>query len=658
MGLIKCPDCGKKFSDKIDACPKCGCPRNEIENVNDESVEVLSDNKKKIIDRFKNKKVIIIASTLLTVILGIVILHFVFSKQEDKGFTDSVKILEAKNDKLDEVINEAEKLINNPVEVLDESIYIELEAMVSSLKASKKDIPEYPGKEKVDDVIKEIEAVNYSEDISKTKDLLAVIWLENKRYELVNVPSEEYIIQCLGKEPNITEISAVTEDNDPNGSLNKAGGYISQVFFSCNVINQKEIEGETLIAKGTEAGGSIEVYANKEDANKRNEYLSSFDGGILASGSHCVIGTVIIRTSNELIASQQKIIEENIIKILTYVDGDNLELSCLGKVEEIVTESTTNIENNKPSEEEKEEETSAIVEVESEENKENDRYLMAVNSATEYYDRDTSAGPNDVLEWLTSFDEYSYEEAIYAIENAGLDWKRRAVEWSNEYKDGCYMYPSELLSELELKGFNEEDCKYAIQNCNTDWDKCAIEAIQYISDANTRNEYVSKLQEYGFTVTQAEYGVNNSNIDWFTEACEYVENYLGEKGAVFSYCHIHGSCTGSFDRCSLCGNYMDGSLYLPFTRDNGVNELVNAGFTETEAIYALSTYADEMFVDGYDDRYALSYFTLERLLSNSESTPTREHCTNQLKNWGFTDDEINYANSKFDDYYFSSGEFY
>jgi len=29
MGLIKCPDCGKEFSDRIEACPKCSCPTSE-----------------------------------------------------------------------------------------------------------------------------------------------------------------------------------------------------------------------------------------------------------------------------------------------------------------------------------------------------------------------------------------------------------------------------------------------------------------------------------------------------------------------------------------------------------------------------------------------------------------------------------------------------
>lgn len=30
MALIRCPECGKEFSDKAQACPNCGCPKNEI----------------------------------------------------------------------------------------------------------------------------------------------------------------------------------------------------------------------------------------------------------------------------------------------------------------------------------------------------------------------------------------------------------------------------------------------------------------------------------------------------------------------------------------------------------------------------------------------------------------------------------------------------
>ena len=47
--------------------------------------------------------------------------------------------------------------------------------------------------------------------------------------------------------------------------------------------------------------------------------MSAFDGGVLASGSHTVIGTVLVRTSNELTASQQKDLEAKIIAALTYL---------------------------------------------------------------------------------------------------------------------------------------------------------------------------------------------------------------------------------------------------------------------------------------------------------------------------------------------------
>ena len=29
MGLIVCPDCKREFSDRIDNCPFCGCPKEE-----------------------------------------------------------------------------------------------------------------------------------------------------------------------------------------------------------------------------------------------------------------------------------------------------------------------------------------------------------------------------------------------------------------------------------------------------------------------------------------------------------------------------------------------------------------------------------------------------------------------------------------------------
>src|SRR5699024_5528287 len=95
------------------------------------------------------------------------------------------------------------------------------------------------------------------------------------------------------------------------------GGYTATVYFASDLVDQSQVYGETIVDKGTEAGGAVEVYPTVEDATKRNEYLASFDGaGFLSSGSHSVVGTVVIRTSDQLTASQQKEIETNIYNSL------------------------------------------------------------------------------------------------------------------------------------------------------------------------------------------------------------------------------------------------------------------------------------------------------------------------------------------------------
>jgi hypothetical protein len=132
--------------------------------------------------------------------------------------------------------------------------------------------------------------------------------------DLTNNPSIESVREAISVIKSITSIELVTEDNDPNKQLGKQGGYTGSLFFKSPLITD-EIE-ESAIAAGTDGGGCIEVYAKKSDAEKRNEYLANFDGTALSSGSHKVIGTVVIRTSNKLKASQQLELETAIVNAL------------------------------------------------------------------------------------------------------------------------------------------------------------------------------------------------------------------------------------------------------------------------------------------------------------------------------------------------------
>ncbi len=71
--------------------------------------------------------------------------------------------------------------------------------------------------------------------------------------------------------------------------------------------------GDVIVVDG---GGCVEVYETVEYAEARNAYLAKFDGTFIASGSHTVCGTSVVRTSNNLTATQQQELEAAIIDAL------------------------------------------------------------------------------------------------------------------------------------------------------------------------------------------------------------------------------------------------------------------------------------------------------------------------------------------------------
>lgn len=75
------------------------------------------------------------------------------------------------------------------------------------------------------------------------------------------------------------------------------------------------VESDSSIDIGTVGGGCIEIYKNAEQGKKREDYLSIYDG-ILSNGTHKTINTTLIRTSNDLTAIQQQVLEEKIINAI------------------------------------------------------------------------------------------------------------------------------------------------------------------------------------------------------------------------------------------------------------------------------------------------------------------------------------------------------
>lgn len=239
-------------------------------------------------------------------------------KTAKENLNTEIERIEGQISTLQEEISTAEALAATDEVPLDETVIPSLESAISQAKTIEFTAPSTPsGVEEVNAEVESLKAIDHEADIQALKDAELAVTNSIEQMKLVTNPSEAFVIERLQGIEGVGDISAVTEENDPNGQLGKAGGYTATVYFTSPLVNQGDVIGTSVIEKGTDGGGAIEVYANAEDANKRNDYLAAFDGGILSSGSHNVVGTVVVRTSDKLTASQQKQLEEAIIESLT-----------------------------------------------------------------------------------------------------------------------------------------------------------------------------------------------------------------------------------------------------------------------------------------------------------------------------------------------------
>ncbi len=515
---------------------------------------------------------------------------------------------------------------------------------------------------------------------------------------LVNAPEESYVIECLQKVPGILEIKAVTEDNDPNGQLNKAGGYTSQVFFSYFVLDQDEIYGTTLIDKGTNAGGCVEVYGTKEAAEKRNNYLATFDGGNFSSGSHTVIGTCVVRTSNELTASQQKTLTDNIIAALTGDDASIKPVTTVAQTSKpLVTTTaplpsdpwelamyTLNIQIPEPL---------FACDVENSESwfYASSRNLVYNEDFLEYiellekegflgnigeagfpekyykaYNADKTCyivvSCDDFYEGTASLSIYAWslnsKEEIRSIQNAVDNAEQYEREMDSE---GCFITPQSLREYLEgVEGYPVSFSKAALELASIDWNKHAISAVEWYADQAIgaydpffdKNVYISQLLYDEFDLKTAEYALINADVNW-----EYVaEEYLDILGW-YLYCDV-GFCEedGAFVTkdsfvCPKCNSSVNSlETVFAFSEIELKNTLKEMGYSDEEAECAISLYCDEeksLFDYGNNRESWLAQYSLEMYIDCQGYTPERETAQRILEEWGYDTQAIEFAISAF-----------
>ena len=266
----------------------------------------------------KKKTLLGLIAAIAIIVIGICVWYFQVKKPHDLAetkFNAAVKEVEAKNTELTSAMNDAQKILDKKEAVYDNTTKEAFITTLSDAKAAQRKIPDLP--KKTADINAETkklsEPLDYSSVINAISEKQTAYQNSVLQMKQITNPNEDFIIQRLKGIPNISGYQAVTEDHDPNGNLNKQGGYTSTVYFSTPLIDQSSVYGNDIVDKGTECGGAIEVYASEEDAEKRDSYLASYDGaGMLNSGSHKVLGTIVIRTSTKLTATQQNEFTNNI----------------------------------------------------------------------------------------------------------------------------------------------------------------------------------------------------------------------------------------------------------------------------------------------------------------------------------------------------------
>ena len=238
-------------------------------------------------------------------------------KSAKEGFNGEVTRIQASYNDLQAEISTAQELVATEEIPLDDSLKPALEDAISNAKAVKFEKPVMPsGMDEIAVATEGLKDEGYDDEVQVLKDAETALSNSIEQRKLVMAPSEAFVIERLQGVDGVGEIAALTEETDPNRLLGKDGTYYAKIDYLSPFIDQTKIYGSTIAERSTDGGGSIEVFKTEADAQKRNEYLALYDGSVLHPGSHRVLGTLVIRTSDELTASQQKQLEANIIAAL------------------------------------------------------------------------------------------------------------------------------------------------------------------------------------------------------------------------------------------------------------------------------------------------------------------------------------------------------
>jgi len=132
---------------------------------------------------------------------------------------------------------------------------------------------------------------------------------------------------------------------------------------------------------------------------------------------------------------------------------------------------------------------------------------------------------------------FTPEEAAYAVENCGADWKEVALKATKNYLNSYAQSRNAMFKVLtEYWLFTEEEANYALENCGADWGSQSTAVVDQVlssGDGYSRDGLIDALVTYkSMSQEDAELAVDAAGIDWNEQAVLAADEHLNGEYAV------------------------------------------------------------------------------------------------------------------------------
>jgi hypothetical protein len=114
--------------------------------------------------------------------------------------------------------------------------------------------------------------------------------------------ADQVVGTLTAKVPSAKLGEVYTADNDPNHLLGRPNGYISKATFT-----DSRVASSPLITPGSvDAGGSVEVFADADSAQRRQQYIQGLQKAspLLGTEYEYLSGATLVRVSGKLTPTQ------------------------------------------------------------------------------------------------------------------------------------------------------------------------------------------------------------------------------------------------------------------------------------------------------------------------------------------------------------------